>query len=67
LLQIWANEAETDFFAIPAVANPEGESVVYIVDVNGERVVLITHHGSESSSADIAKLESIIGSIHFEQ
>lgn len=67
LLQIWANEAETDFFAIPVVAGADGGSVVYIVDVNGERVVLITHHGSESSPADIAELESIIGSIHFEQ
>lgn len=67
VLQIWANEAETDFFAIPVVAGRVGGNVAYIVDVNGERVVLITHHGSESSPADIAELESIIGSIQFEQ
>jgi hypothetical protein len=67
LIQIWANPEETDFFAIPvdtATINPLGG--VYIVDVNGQRVVILSGHTSESSAADIAELEGIMASIHFE-
>ncbi len=67
LIQIWADPGETDFFAIPVdAASINPLSGVYIVDVNGERVVILSGHTSGSSAADIAELESIIGSIHFE-
>ncbi|MEO8639275.1 MAG: hypothetical protein ABI458_05090 [Chloroflexota bacterium] len=69
LIQIWADPAETDFFALPVdPANPAADSgsAAYIVDVNGERVVILSGYTSGSSAADIAELESIIGSIHFE-
>lgn len=69
LIQVWANPEETDYFAIPtAVDNPVADPVnsVYIVDVNGERVVILAGYTTESTAADIAELESIIASIHFE-
>jgi hypothetical protein len=67
LIQIWADPEETDFFAIPVDAasiNPTGD--VYIVDVNGKRVVILSGYTSESSAADVAELEAIIASIQFE-
>ena len=69
VLQIWANPEETDFFAIPVnPVHPHAYPVsgVYIVDVNGQRVVLLAGHDPESTAADIAELEAIIASIHFE-
>ncbi len=69
LIQIWANPEETDFFAIPAVLdNPVADPVndVYIVDVEGERVVILAGHTTTSTAADIAELEAIIASIRFE-
>ena len=69
LIQIWADPAETDFFALPidpANAAADAGRGVYIVDINGERVVILAGYTPDSSAADIAELESIIGSIHFE-
>jgi hypothetical protein len=69
LIQIWANPAENDFFALPVdPANPAADpaSRVYIVDVNGERVVIITGYSSDASAADIAELDETIASIRFE-
>lgn len=69
LIQIWADAGETDFFAIPAdPANPAADSVgdVYIVDVNGDTVVILAGYTPDSSAADIAELEAIIASIQFE-
>lgn len=69
LIQIWADPAETDFFALPVdPANPAADagSGMYIVDVNGERVVILAGYTPDSSTADIAELEAIIASIHFE-
>ena len=69
LIQIWANQIESDYFAIPVGTDLHADAVsdVYIVDVNGERVVLLAGHDPESSAADVAELDSIIGSIRFEQ
>ena len=67
LIQIWANPEETDFFAIPvdsSTINPLGG--VSIVDVDGKRVVILSGSTSGASAADIAELEGIIASIHFE-
>ena len=69
LIQIWANRIETDYFAIPVGTDPHADAVsgVYIVDVNGERVVLLAGHEPDASAADVAELDSIIGSIRFQQ
>jgi hypothetical protein len=69
LIQIWANPEENDFFALPVdAANPVADRVsdVYVVDVNGDRVVILSGHSPDSSAADIADLEATISSIHFE-
>jgi hypothetical protein len=64
VLQIWANEAETDFFAIgPDIVSA---SSVYIVDVEGERVVITAGGNTDASATDLAELDAIIASIRFE-
>jgi hypothetical protein len=66
LIQIWANAAENDYFAIPVDPAVDPYGGVYIVDVDGDRVVMVTGSGSEASAADIAELEAIIASIRFQ-
>jgi len=67
LIQIWADPGETDFFALPVDASTINPlSGVSIVDVDGKRVVILSGHTSTASAADIAELESIIGSIRFQ-
>ena len=61
LIQIWANQAETDFLAIPI----GGSASVYIFDIDGDRVVLTTGADSAASSADIAERDAIIASVTF--
>jgi hypothetical protein len=65
LIQIWADETETGWFAIPV--DPAGVvSSVYIADVNGERVVIVTTRQPNTSASDIAELQAIVDSITFE-
>ena len=64
LIQVWANEAETSFFAIP-IDPPGVEGTVYILDVDGDRVVLHAGGSPGASPADIAELEGILASIKF--
>jgi len=71
LIQIWADPAETGFFAIPVdPANPAadqgGGGRVYIADVNGDRAVIHTGSAPGASTSDIAELEGVIDSIRFE-
>jgi hypothetical protein len=58
--EIWAN-ATTYGFTIPE----EGTGTVYIVEVNGERLV-ITSLDRGASAEDLAQLEAIIASIEIE-
>ena len=41
-------------------------NVVYIVDVNGERLIIDTWHLPESSAADLAELDAILASMRIE-
>lgn len=69
LIQIWADPAETGFFALPVdPANPAADQVsrVYVADVNGDRVVILTGHAPGASTSDIAELDGVIDSIRFE-
>ncbi len=38
-------------------------NVVYIVDVNGERLVIHTWHMAGTSAADVAELDAIVASM----
>ena len=58
-IQVWSDPEYTDFFA-------GAGGTVYIVDVDGERAVLVAGHSPGSSVADIAELDAVIGSIRFE-
>ena len=59
--QIWADEAETAFYAL----RPEASGVVHIVDVAGARVVFTSAIGAEASPSDVGELERMIESIEF--
>lgn len=65
LIQIWADAAETSWFAIP-VDPPGLVSPVYIVDADGTRVVLFAGGGPEASASDLAELQAVLDSITFE-
>jgi hypothetical protein len=66
LIQIWADAAESTFFAVPVEEVLRGFPVD-VVDVDGTRAVLLTGNapGAESSPSDIAELEAIVDSITF--
>ena len=61
-LQVWADSTENDFFAMAA----DSVGSVYIVDVQGERVVITAGGNAGSSAEDLAELDAIVASITFE-
>ena len=65
LIQIWADPKETDYFAIPAKPGNH-VSQVYVADVNGDRVVIVSGYPKAASASDIAELQAIVDSITFE-
>ena len=65
LIQIWADAAENDYFAIP-LGPPEPLTGAYVVDVNGKPVVFITEYLPTTPRADIDELEAMIASIRFQ-
>ncbi len=60
-IQVWADEAETYFFALAS----QRSASVYVVDVDGERAVITTVTTPNASVEDIAELEAIVGSVTF--
>jgi hypothetical protein len=64
LIQIWADEAETSWFAIPV--DHAATIPVYIVDVDGQRAVILTEEPATASPNDVAELREIVDSITFE-
>jgi hypothetical protein len=60
-LQIWHQDATHDFF----VLLPNGRASVYVLDVHGRRQVFVTQYTTDSSTADRASLQQVIGSIRF--
>ena len=58
-LQIWADAAETGFYALA----PGHSGIVHVLDVAGYRVVFTAAIGPDASTADLAELEEIISSI----
>ena len=60
-LQIWADEAETGFFALA----PGFSGIAYVFEVDGDRFVFSGAYGPEASDADIAELDAIIESMEF--
>lgn len=61
-LQLW--------YSVPADKNfvllDDGSASVYILDVNGERQVFLTQHGSTTSDEDLAELQEVLDSISIE-
>jgi hypothetical protein len=62
-LQIWYSLPADKYFVLLA----DGIASVYIVDVDGQRQVLLTQHRSATSDDDLSELRSILDSIHFEE
>ena len=61
-LQVWANASETDFFA----QLPGSAASVYIVDVQGQTVVITASWRNASSQSDVAELEAVVDSMQIE-
>ena len=61
-LQIWADPTETNFNSFP----PGGYwGVVYVFDVDGERLAFRTMFGPEASNADVEAVDAIVESMEF--
>jgi hypothetical protein len=60
-LQLWKDRGGKH-----QVLLPDGTISVYIVDVDGERLVIATQYREGSSEEDIAEMEAIIASIEIE-
>jgi hypothetical protein len=58
-LQIWADAAETGYFALA----PGYSGVVLTTDVDGGRVVLSGSIDPAASAADVAEFEAIVASL----
>lgn len=61
-LQIWFSHPADGYF----VLFPDAIASVYIVDVDGQRQVFQTQHGSATSDRDVRELQAVIDSIHIE-
>ena len=59
LLQVWLEETG------PYALDPDQTGSVYVVDVDGERVVVTTHIGGGATDEDVAEVEALVGSIRF--
>jgi hypothetical protein len=66
LIRIWADAAESSFFAVPVEETLRGFPV-YIVDVDGTRAVFLfgSPPDEASSPSDTAELDDIVASITF--
>jgi hypothetical protein len=60
-LQIWADPGETNFNALV----PGGWGVVYVFDVDGERLVFRAAFGPEASDADAEAIDAVVESFEF--
>lgn len=61
LIQIWAQDPERDYFALP-LGYPGS---VYVADVDGQRVVITTSHGPDATDEELAELAGIVASLRF--
>ena len=62
--QIWADTAETGFFALPSGG---WRGVVHAIDVDSGLLVFMTSIGPQGTMRDVAKLDAIIASIVVEE
>jgi len=61
-LQVWYSRPADKYF----VLSPDSVASVYILDVDGQRQVVLTGARSTSSVEDVAELQSVLDSISFE-
>jgi hypothetical protein len=61
-LQIWYSAPADKYFVLLR----DGIASVYIVDVDGQRQVFLTHHRSATSNEDVRELHTILDKIHIE-
>jgi hypothetical protein len=60
-MQIWADEAETGFFAFA----PDSRAVAYVFEVGGNRVVFSATLGPDATQADVDEVDAIVESSRF--
>ena len=61
-LQIWFSHPADGYL----VLFPDVTASVYIVDVDGQRQVFVTQHGSATSEVDLREMEAVLDSIRIE-
>lgn len=61
-VQIWANPAETNFFALA----PGYSGFAYVVDVRGARLVVTGDFSANATQADIAEVDAIVASFRIQ-
>jgi hypothetical protein len=61
-LQIWHSRPTDSYFVLLG----DGNASVYILEVNGERQVLLTQHQAEATDEELDQLQAIIESIRFD-
>ncbi len=62
-LHVWSDPGANESFGLGTEAGQT--QVVSMVDVDGERLVVLAEYTEEASAAEIAELESIVASIEF--
>lgn len=58
-LQVWYSGPADKYFVLAE----DGSASVYIVDVDGDRQVFLTHHSAATSDEDLAELQAVLESI----
>jgi len=61
-LQVWYSRPADKYFVLP----PNSVASVYILDIEGQRQVILTGTRSTSTDDDVAELQSVLDSLRFE-
>jgi hypothetical protein len=64
-MRLWPDAGPNENYGLPIAV---GQIVtVYVVDIDGEAQLVIAGHKEASTAADVAELESVVASLHFEE
>ena len=64
-LHFWPDPGPNESGGLPGFV-PGGTDTVYIVDVDGQRLVLVARNNPTASAQDVAELQALVDSIHID-
>ena len=64
-LHFWPDPGPDESGGLPGFV-PGGTDAVYVVDVNGQRLVLVARNNPTASAQDVAELQALVDSIHID-